>query len=295
MLTGLSAFPLTPFRDDAVDERAFVGLVERLATAGVDSLAALGSTGAYMYLDREERRRVAAAAVRHAGDVPVIVGIGAHRTAQVLAHADDAQQAGASALLLAPVSYQRLTDDDVFGLFEDVSAAASVPVIVYDNPTTTHVSFTDDLHASIARLPHVRSIKIPGVPGAADDAEARVRALRGRIPSDVTIGVSGDALAATGLVAGCDAWYSVVGGVLPEIALDLTRAARSGQHDAARQISARLQPLWDLFARHGGSYRVTAAVAEHLGLVAQESLPRPLLGLDGPARAEVAAVVDGLR
>ena len=52
MLSGLSAFPLTPLRDDAVDEAAFVGLVERLVDAGVDSIAALGSTGSYLYLDR---------------------------------------------------------------------------------------------------------------------------------------------------------------------------------------------------------------------------------------------------
>ncbi|WP_308470687.1 MULTISPECIES: hypothetical protein [unclassified Rathayibacter] len=45
MLTGLSAFPLTPLRDDSIDERSFAALVERLARAGVDSIGALGSTG----------------------------------------------------------------------------------------------------------------------------------------------------------------------------------------------------------------------------------------------------------
>ena len=45
LFRGLSAFPLTPLRDDAVDEGAFAGLVERLAAAGVDSITGLGSTG----------------------------------------------------------------------------------------------------------------------------------------------------------------------------------------------------------------------------------------------------------
>ena len=48
--TGLSAFPLTPLHDDVVDEAAYVGLIERLAASGVDSITALGSTGAYAYL-----------------------------------------------------------------------------------------------------------------------------------------------------------------------------------------------------------------------------------------------------
>ncbi|MBM7411528.1 4-hydroxy-tetrahydrodipicolinate synthase [Clavibacter michiganensis] len=291
MLTGLSAFPLTPLRDDAVDEAAYAGLVGRLAVAGVDSITALGSTGSYAYLGREERRRVATSTVDHAGPVPVIVGIGALRTSQVRALAEDAQRAGARAVLLAPITYQALTDDEVHGLFADVTAELSVPLVVYDNPGTTHVTFTDDLYASIARLPHVASIKIPGVPADPAAAAARVQAIRARIPAGVTIGVSGDGFGATGLVAGCDAWYSAIAGTLPEPALRITRAAQAGDHASAAAESARLQRLWDLFAEHGGSYRVIAAIAEHLGLVAPDALPRPVRGLDPAARARVADVV----
>lgn len=57
MFTGLSAFPLTPLHDDQVDEQAFIGLVQRLAAAGVDSITALGSTGS---LCVSEPRRAAA-------------------------------------------------------------------------------------------------------------------------------------------------------------------------------------------------------------------------------------------
>lgn len=293
VFAGLSAFPHTPLRDDAFDEAAYARLLERLTTAGVDSITALGSTGSYMYLDSEERRRVARAAVEHAGSVPVIVGIGALRTSQVRRLADDAQEVGASALLLAPVTYQALGDDEVFGLFEDVTAGLSVPLVVYDNPGTTHVAFTDDLYARIATLPHVASIKIPGVPADPDEAAARVQTIRDHIPDTVAVGVSGDSSAATGLNAGCDVWYSVIGGTLPTPALTITRAALSGDHAAASAESARLEPLWALFAEHG-SYRVTAAIAEHLGLVAADCLPRPVHGLKAAARTRVAQVVDEL-
>ena len=127
-ITGLSAFPLTPLHDDRVDERAFAGLVERAAAAGVDSITALGSTGSYAYLTADERRRVARLALAHAGSTPVFVGVGALRTSHVLALARDAQDAGAAAVLVAPVSYQPLTDDDVFGLFDELTTAVEVPV-----------------------------------------------------------------------------------------------------------------------------------------------------------------------
>lgn len=114
-----------------------------------------------MYLDRDEWRRTATLVVQHAGNIPVMVGTGALRTSQVQRLADDAQEAGAGAVLLAPVTYQPLGDDEVFGLFEAVTADLSVPLVVYDNPGTTHVNFSNDLYARIASLPQVASIKIP--------------------------------------------------------------------------------------------------------------------------------------
>lgn len=294
MFTGLSAFPLTPLRHDELDEPAFLGLVERMVAAGVDSITALGSTGSYAYLDRDERARVARAAVAHAGDVPVFVGIGATRTSQVLAHAEAAQEAGAAGLLLAPVSYQPLTEEDVFELFRTVTSNSSVPVIVYDNPRTTRFTFTTDLYARIAALEGIASIKIPGVPADPEAARAHVQQIRDVLPAEVTIGVSGDAHAADGLLAGCDAWYSVIAGTLPEAALRIVRTVRQGTPAEAWAESQRLAPLWNLFARHGGGIRVMAAVAEQLGLAQESSLPLPLLGLTEGQRAEVAQVIEEL-
>lgn len=294
MFTGLNAFPLTPLRDDAIDEPAFTSLITRLAGSGVDAITALGSTGSYAYLSRAERARVAELAVAHAGDTPVCVGIGALRTSHVLAHARDAEAAGARALLLAPMSYQPLTADDVFELFRRVTDAVSVPVIIYDNPGTTHFTFSPELYGRIAALPGIASIKIPGVPVDPVAARARVQSIRDLVPDHVTIGVSGDAFAAAGLIAGCDAWYSVIAGTLPDPALRITRAALAGDSSEALAESARLAPLWELFTEFGGSIRVIAALAEHLGLVGPGSLPLPIRGLGAEDRARVVAVAERL-
>lgn len=294
MFTGLSAFPLTPIADDAVDEHAFIGLVERLVVAGVDSITALGSTGSYAYLAPEERARVARLAVEHAGATPVFVGVGALRTSYVLDNVAAAEEAGARGVLLAPMTYQPLTEDDVFDLFRTVTERTDLPVIVYDNPRTTHFEFTTELYTRIAQLPGIASIKIPGVPSDPEDARAHVAAIRAAVPAGVTIGVSGDAFAATGLNAGCEAWYSVIGGTLPAPAMAITRAAQAGLAADAVAESERLTPLWDLFAEFGGSLRVVAAIAEHLGLVPERCLPLPIQGLHAAQRARVAEVVDGL-
>lgn len=294
MFTGLSAFPLTPMNEQGIYEHELTCLVERLVEAGVDSIGVLGSTGNYAYLNGEERAHVAKLCVKHAGNVPVVVGIGALRTRDVLANAESAQQAGASGVLLAPVSYQKLTDDEVFSLYEMVCGSLSVPLCVYDNPGTTHFNFSDELHGRIAQLPQVRSIKIPPVPNDVAAAKERVARLRALIPSEVTIGISGDAAAATGLLAGCDAWYSVIGGLYPEAALALTRAAQSGDVQQAKALSAALEPLWALYREYGGSLRVVATIAEITGNVSEPCLPQPLQTLQGAARKRVAAVVEVL-
>ncbi len=291
MFTGLSAFPLTPTRENGIDEQAFVTLVSRLAAARVDSIGALGSTGGYAYLSRAQRAWAAEVAVQAAGSIPVIIGIGALSTRQVRDCAADAQAAGAAAVLLAPLTYQQLSDNEVFGLYESVTAELTIPLIVYDNPGTTHITFSDELHGRIAALPTIASIKIPGI--AASSAAARVAALRAVIPPHVTIGVSGDGLAAGGLLGGADAWYSVFGGLFVHPALALCRAAQSGDVGAATRASDRLEPLWALFGRYG-SLRVISAAAEELQLVATPNLPLPVLGLEASARSELRVVLRDL-
>jgi 4-hydroxy-tetrahydrodipicolinate synthase len=140
----------------------------------------------------------------------------------------------------------------------------------------------------------VASVKIPGVPADPARARARVARLREILPQHVTVGVSGDAFGAAGLNAGCDAWYSVAAGTLPRPILAITRLAQAGQADRAREESERLQPLWDLFARHG-SLRVIAAAAAELGLTQHPNLPLPLRGLQGHDRKQVADVLGQLQ
>lgn len=294
LFTGLSAFPLTPLRHDILDEPAFTNIVAQLRDAGVDSITALGSTGSYAYLDRQERARAAQLAIEYAGDIPVFVGVGGLRTAHVLAHIDDAEAAGAAGLLLAPMTYQPLTENDVYELFRTVTEYTRLPVVVYDNPGTTHFTFTPQLYARIAELSGIASIKIPAVPSDPRAAREHVSAIRSVVPEHITIGVSGDPSAVTGLNAGCDAWYSVIGGTLPKPALVMTRAAQEFRPSDAVAESQRLAPLWSLFSEFGGSLRVIAAIAEYLDLAAENCLPLPIQGLTVAQKTRVAEVVDEL-
>ncbi len=290
MFTGLSAFPLTPMNESGINENEFVHLITRLANAKVHSIGILGSTGSYAYLSHEERAKVTQVAVENAQGVPVIVGVGALRTKDVLYLAEDAQKAGANGLLLAPVSYQKLTDDEVFSHYESVSKNISIPLCVYDNPGTTHFEFSDALHGRIAQLPNVASIKIPGLSANLGEAKARVDRLRAHIPAHVTIGISGDSSGAIGLNAGCEAWYSVIGGLLPIPVLEIIQASQAGKSDEVSRLSAKLDPIWAFFERHG-SLRVIATIAELMELVKAPCLPLPVKSLSGDERQRLKACI----
>ncbi|SNR88064.1 4-hydroxy-tetrahydrodipicolinate synthase [Methylobacillus rhizosphaerae] len=291
--SGLSAFPLTPMNESGIQEQVFTQLIDRLTKARVDSIGVLGSTGSYPYLTRHERAQVTQLALRHACGIPVMVGIGALRTRDVLDLAEDAQKAGANAVMLAPVSYQTLTDQEVYGLYETVSTSLSIPLCVYDNPATTHFSFSDELFSQIAQLPQVKSIKMSPLTGDHTSAKNRVDNLRKLLPAHVSIGVSGDWGGLTGLKAGCDIWYSAIGGLFPETILGITRDVQMGEYDLAEQFANDLIPIWELFRRHG-SIRVIATAAEILGVTDHFPLPHPLRPLGEEDRFLLKAILQEL-
>ncbi|NNH80797.1 dihydrodipicolinate synthase family protein [Rhizobium laguerreae] len=287
---GLSAFPPTPAdRDGRVDTEALGRLLERLCDAGVASIGLLGSTGIYAFLTREERRRAVEAAVECVrGRIPLVVGVGALRTDHARSLARDAEVAGADALLLAPVSYTPLTQDEAYGHFLAVTEAAKLPLCIYNNPGTTHFTFTRDLLQRLSDIETVSAVKMP-LPADGDFA-GELAALRAK--TRLAIGYSGDWGAAEALLSGADAWYSVIGGVLPRVALALSKAAIAGEGGEAHRLDGLLQPLWKTF-KEFGSLRVVYTLLDLLSL-ARAELPRPLLPLGSMDRQRVLGAVEPL-
>lgn len=290
--TGLVAFPLTPTdADGRVDVTALRKLVAPLCAAGVDAVGLLGSTGTYAYLSRAERRRALDAALDEAaGRTPILVGVGAMRTDAAVRLAQDASQAGAAAGLLAPLSYTPLTDDEVFAHFRTVAGEGGLPLCIYDNPATTHFQFPAALIARLAQLDGIVAIKQPAP--APVDLGGYPGELRGLLPEGFSIGCSGDWHAVDAMIAGADAWHSVLAGLFPQTCMDLTRAARDGRPEEARRLNARLAPLWALF-RELSSLRVIYACADILD-ICRTAPPRPILPLGSADTQRVALVLGGL-
>lgn len=287
LFSGLSAFPITPMTlDGEVLVTDLSRLVHRIEAGGADSIGLLGSTGTYMFMSREQRRRAVAVAVGTATSIPVIAGVGAMRTDEARSLARDAATEGAAGLLLAPVSYTPLTEDEVFEHFLAVASASDLPLCIYSNPGTTNFTFRPEFVGRLATIATVAAIKLP-LPSTGDIA-ADLAAFRQAAPG-LAIGYSGDWGCKDALLAGADCWFSVAGGLFPERAAALTAAAMKGDHAEADRHDSAFAGLWGLF-KANGSLRVMYAAANMLGLTDAQP-PRPLLGADEGLRTRLASAL----
>jgi 4-hydroxy-tetrahydrodipicolinate synthase len=110
--------------------------------------------------------------------------------------------------------------------------------------------------------------------------------LRRAVPEGFSLGYSVDWNSVEALLAGGNAWYSVVAGLFPRVSMALVRAVQNDDAEEAKRLNARLEPLWILF-REFSSLRVIYASADLLGIC--RAVPqRPILPLAGAARQRVA-------
>lgn len=120
---GVIAYPITPFdENEKIDIPLFKHLVERLITSGNHGIAPLGSTGVMPYLSDDEKEAVTEATIQQVkGRVPTLVGVSNLTTEKTIHHARFAEKAGADAVMIIPMSYWKLTDDEIVAHYDAVA------------------------------------------------------------------------------------------------------------------------------------------------------------------------------
>jgi 4-hydroxy-tetrahydrodipicolinate synthase len=286
---GLSVFAITPSNADGlVEAKDFSRIIERICTSKADSIGVLGSTGGFAYLDQAQRCRALEIAVQtSAGALPVIAGIGALRSDAVVALAKDAAAAGVDALLLPPVSYTPLRDEEVYALYCEVAAVSDLPICIYHNPGTTHFSFSTSLIVQLSKLEAIRAIKQP--PPAEQTIAKALAELRAATGGELRIGYSSDSCLTAALHSGADCFFSALGGILPESFVKLATVAQTGTPSDRHASEAKFEALWVLLKKFGG-LRLSFAIANRLGIT-QAQPPGPILPLSEADLVELDAAV----
>jgi 4-hydroxy-tetrahydrodipicolinate synthase len=207
---------------------------------GVTGLCVNGATGEYAGATREERREAVRRARLVAGATGVVVsGIGATRWTEILAHAHDAEDAGADALLVPAPHFFHYEPGDLAEFYRRIAAELRVPAFLYNLP-----AFTGGLEPDLA-VQLIREVDgIAGVKDSSGRLDLFERLAAGDAGDDAIALVGHDAVLAEALRRGiCDGAISGVAGVLPELTLALWRSAQSQDWELFAAISARLNSL----------------------------------------------------
>lgn len=229
---------VTPFWDGKVDEDAFRRLVERQIVAGTHGLVPCGTTGESATLTPAEHARVVELCIEVAqGRVPVIAGAGANDTSKAVALVREAQAAGADGALVVTPYYNRPSQDGLFRHYSAIAEASDLPVVIYDVPSRTGVTFALETVARIAELPSMMGIK-----DATGDL-GKASLMREACGEDFIL-ISGDDPTALGYMAhggrGC---ISVTANAAPEACAAFQNACLAGDFAAAREHQGRLIAL----------------------------------------------------
>ena len=143
-LKGIIGSPVTPFSDDnTINFPVLKQMLNLLIENGCDAIAPLGSTGESAYLEWDEWCLVAKTSIESINKrVPVIIGISELTTDQAIKKAQIAQSYGADALMVIPVSYWKLTDQEIFFFFLQIAKATSLAFLLYYHPGSCGVDLS---------------------------------------------------------------------------------------------------------------------------------------------------------
>ena len=240
-LGGVVAPFTTPFdEEDRIDYGAVGAQVDWLIGAGVHGLAAGGSTGEGHALDREEHLTLLEETVDAVdGRVPVVAGIVSNSTRETAARGELVAGLGVAALQITPPHYLFRPDDDAMVRhFEEVHAAAGLPILIYNVVPWCYLS-PDLLLRIMAEVPGV-----VGVKQSAGDMKLFADLMRRAEPRNLIFSAV-DALLWPSYLLGARGSIAAILTAAPHASVELWDAARSGDMETGLDLHERLMPVWD--------------------------------------------------
>ncbi len=262
---GVFTALMTPFRGGAVDEGAFVALVERQIHGGVHGLVPVGTTGESPTVTHEEHRRIVQLCVETArGRVPVIAGAGSNSTAEAIDLVKHAKEVGADAALVVTPYYNRPSQEGLFRHYQAIDDAVDLPVLVYNVPSRTSSDIANDTLKRLSVLPNIAGVK----DATGDMGRASLQRL---MCGPGWVMLSGDDPSALGYMAqGGHGCISVTANVAPAQCAAFYNAALAGDWAVALDWQDKLVRLHTgLFL--DASPSPTKFAMAHLGLCSEEA------------------------
>ncbi len=289
--SGIFHVMATPFTDGGdLDSAGLPRLVESALATGLSGLTVLGIAGEAHRLTEDERRRVVETVVKEArGRVPVVAGVSASGTHLARSLTRMAQEHGADALMVAPPAGLKNLDA-VAEYYRTVADAASVPLVLQDEPVTTQVTMPAEFLARLCReIPAIEAVKLEEAPTL-----PKITRLRDLLSRRVSIfGGLGGVYFFEELSRGADG--AMTGFPYPEALKAIRDAFVAGRRDDARALFYHWLPLIRYESQPGSTPGTAIGIRKEIlrrrGWIASARVRPPAPALDARTLTELGEIL----
>ena len=241
IFTGAATALVTPFHGDgsiAWDE--LERLVELQIEGGIDAIVACGTTGEAATMTTEEHTQVIRFIIEKVhGRVPVIAGTGSNDTQFCVELSQEAKELGADGLLLVSPYYNKATQDGLIQHYTTIADRVEVPILLYNVPSRTGVSFTAETYRVLSQHPNINGVKEAS---GNFSLLSHTRALCG---PDFHIWSGNDDQVVPMMSLGAEGVVSVAANLAPEAMVRMSHLCLEGDFKQAAALQLRYQALMD--------------------------------------------------
>ena len=245
---GIFPALVTPFTKDGkkVNEEQLRALVNRCIELGVSGVVPCGTTGEFVNMTVEERKRVIDMVVDEVnGRVAVIAGTGASSTQQALEMTRYAKDAGADAALVVTPYYLKPTNRGVYQHFHTIASEVDLPIILYNIPQCTGVWLTWQMVEDLAQIPNIVGLK---------DSSGELRymlAVLEKVRDKINVLCGHDEVVVAALAAGASGAILASANVIPDIWVQIYQHVQKGELKKARELQYKVQKIARIIAGSG--------------------------------------------
>ena len=160
MFKGSNVALITPFKNNALDEEAYIKLIHFHMDNGTSGLVPAGTTGESPTLNHEEHQRVIDLCIKEsAGRIPVIAGTGSNSTDEAISLTTHAEKAGANGVLIVTPYYNKPTQEGLYQHYKAINDNCGVPILIYNIPGRSVIDMSVDTMARLFELKNIVGVK----------------------------------------------------------------------------------------------------------------------------------------
>ena len=160
MFKGSNVALITPFKNDKLDEDAYIKLIHFHIKNGTNGLIPAGTTGESPTLSHSEHQKVIELCIKEsAGKNPVIAGTGSNSTAEAVSLTTHAEKEGADAVLVVTPYYNKPTQEGLYQHYKAINDQCGIPIIIYNIPSRSVIDMSVDTMARLFELKNIVGVK----------------------------------------------------------------------------------------------------------------------------------------